>query len=81
MPFEDQSLVVYAGTADGNYIMDIPLGDVVRYEKELLEFAHSRHQDLMDKMRSVAKLTDEIKGEMDALLTEFGKFFKTSGDA
>ena len=81
MAFEDQSLVVYAGTADGNYIMDIPLGDVVRYEKELLEFAHSRHQELMEKMRSVAKLTDEIKSEMDNLLTEFGKFFKTSGDA
>jgi F-type H+-transporting ATPase subunit alpha len=81
MPFETQALVVYAGTAAGNYIVDIPLTDIVRYEKELLEFAQSRYQPLMEKMRSVAKLNDEIKGEMDGLLTDFGNFFKPSTDA
>jgi F-type H+-transporting ATPase subunit alpha len=81
MPFEAQSLVVYAGTAAGNYLVDIPLKDIVRYEKELLEFAQSRYLPLMEKMRSVAKLNDEIKGGMDALLTDFGKFFKPSTDA
>jgi F-type H+-transporting ATPase subunit alpha len=77
MAFEDQALVVFAGTAPGNYIIEVPVTDVVRYEKELLEFAHSRHQPFMEKMRSVAKLTDEIKSEMDALLTEFGPIFSS----
>jgi len=78
MPVEDQSLVVYAGTADGNYILEIPVADIERYEKELLDFAHSRHKATMTKMREVAKLNAEVKGEMDALLTEFGQIFKSS---
>ena len=70
----------FAGTAPEAFIMDIPVQDVRRYESELLEFVKARHSDLLQEMRSVAKLTDDIREKLVALLTEFGEIFETSGE-
>ena len=40
----------------------------------------ARHSDLLQEMRSVAKLTDDIREKLVALLTEFGEIFETSGE-
>ncbi len=80
MRFEEQALITFAGTAPEAFIMDIPVQDVRRYESELLEFVKARHSDLLQEMRSVAKLTDDIREKLVALLTEFGEIFETSGE-
>ena len=80
MRFEEQALITFAGTAPEAFIMDIPVQDVRRYETELLEFVKARHSDLLQEMRSVAKLTDDIREKLVALLTEFGEIFETSGE-
>jgi len=76
MRFEEQALITFAGTAPESFVMDIPVSDIRRYESELLEFVKTRHSDLLEEMRSVAKLTDDIRSKLVALLTEFGEMFE-----
>ena len=79
MAMEEQALVIFGGTIEnGKYIMDVPVRDVQRWERELLDFARGRHAELIEKMRTQAALTDEIKSELHSLFTEFGTIFKPS---
>ena len=78
MGIEEQGLIIFAGTAPEAFVIDIPVGDIGRYESELLAFIRSRHAALLDEMRTVAKLSDEIRDKLVAALTEFGAVFETS---
>src|SRR6476660_5060094 len=49
MAVEDQVVSIFAGT--GGYLDDIPVGDVKRFETELLEFIRSRHRHIVDTIR------------------------------
>jgi F-type H+-transporting ATPase subunit alpha len=80
MRFEEQALITFAGTAPEAFLMSIPVQDIRRYESELMEFVKARHNDLLEEMRSVAKLTDDIRAKLVSLLTEFGEIFETTGE-
>jgi len=78
MPMEVQSLVIFAGTAPEAFLMEIPVGDVRRWEKELLEFVGARHSGLLEDIKKVADLTKEIRERMVAVVREFNGVFKPS---
>jgi F-type H+-transporting ATPase subunit alpha len=80
MPFEEQALVTFAGTAPEAFLMDVPVSDVGRYEAELLDFVRTRHADMLSEARSVAKLNDDIRGKFVAVLTEFGEVFQATSE-
>lgn len=73
LQMEEQALVIYAGTR--GYLDSVPVEAVTRYEKELLAWLHANKSDLLAKIRSEKKLTDEIQSGMDEALTEFTKNF------
>ena len=73
LQMEEQALVIYAGTR--GYLDTVPVEAVTRYEKELLAWLHANKSDLLAKIRSEKKLTDEIQSGMDEALTEFTKNF------
>ena len=62
-------------------IMDVPVADVGSWEKELLEFARSRHAELVEKMKTEAKLSADVTAGLHTLFTEFGKIFKPTVQA
>jgi F-type H+-transporting ATPase subunit alpha len=76
MSMEVQSLVIFAGTAPEAFLMEIPVGDVRRWEKELLEFVGARHSGLLEDIKKVADLTMEIRERMVAVVREFNGVFK-----
>ncbi|PIE18830.1 MAG: F0F1 ATP synthase subunit alpha [Proteobacteria bacterium] len=78
MRFERQALLIFAGTAPGGFLMDYPVSDLKRYERELFAFCDSRHPELLEEMHDTAVLTDDIKAKMVAVLEEFGGIFKPS---
>ena len=78
MSFEEQALVIYAGSAKDDFVVNIPVRDMQRYEAELLEFVRSRHADLLALMRKEAKLSGEVQEKMTAVITEFGGIFKAT---
>jgi F-type H+-transporting ATPase subunit alpha len=78
MSMEEQSLVIFAGTAPEAFLMPVPVGDVKRYEAELLDFVRARYGALLVEMRDKADLTKEIREKMVAALRDFAGSFKAS---
>jgi F-type H+-transporting ATPase subunit alpha len=77
MPVEEQVVSLYAGT--NGYLDPIPVEDVSRYERELLEWFRSRHGGLLDGIRSSGNIAD-----MDAFegaLKGFADSFQASDGA
>jgi F-type H+-transporting ATPase subunit alpha len=68
MAVEDQVVSIYAGTR--GYLDDIPVGDVRRFEQELLEFMKSRHGSLMNELRT-AGVPDELGAAVQAFKDQF----------
>src|SRR5436190_15815623 len=59
MPVEEQVVVIFAGT--NGYLDDIPVGDVKRFESELLDYFRTRHRDVLDGVRSSGALPEGDK--------------------
>ncbi|MCS6884292.1 MAG: F0F1 ATP synthase subunit alpha [Acidobacteriota bacterium] len=73
MPVEQQVFVIWAGT--NGYLDDVPVAQVRRFEKELLNFLVNSRSSLLAKIAEKRELTDEIKSEMKAAITEFKERF------
>ncbi|WP_431781264.1 F0F1 ATP synthase subunit alpha [Streptomyces chumphonensis] len=75
-PTEDQIVSIWAGT---NGLMDVvPVADVRRFEKELLDFLHREHKDLMTGIREGAKMSDDTLAKLREVVESFKKQFETS---
>ncbi len=72
MPVEQQVVVILAGTS--GYLDAIPVGDVKRYETELLDWFASRHGALLEEIRSSGNLPDAV----EPAVREFTAQFRTS---
>ena len=71
VPVEEQVLAIYAATK--GFVDDIPVGDVRRFESELIAFVKASHADLLDGIRD-----DQVparRGQADAAIGEFQKVF------
>jgi F-type H+-transporting ATPase subunit alpha len=73
MPVEEQVVSIFAGTK--GYLDDVPTGDVVRFERELLEFMRSRHGGMLAELRT-SGLPD---GLADAVQTFKDQFAASDG--
>ena len=74
MPVEEQVIVIYAGSK--GWVDSIPVGDVRRFEAELLTTFRAKHADLLEQIRSTGTLPDTDK--IDAALKSFVDSFATS---
>ena len=67
---EDQVVVLYAGTR--GYLDPIPVGDVRRYETELIEFLQARHSGLMNQIKDEGKMDEDgLNAALAAFADEF----------
>jgi F-type H+-transporting ATPase subunit alpha len=71
MPVEEQVVVVFAGTK--GYLDSLPVAQVKRFEKELLEHMRRSHSGLLADMRNNPKadVPAELGGLIDAFKTSF----------
>ena len=72
--------LIFAGTAPEAFLMQVPVRDVRRWEKELLDFVRARHPGLLPEIKQVADLTKDIREKMVAVCREFNGVFKPSED-
>jgi F-type H+-transporting ATPase subunit alpha len=77
MPFEKQVVAVFAAT--NGYVDDIAVGDVRRYEKDMLAFVEGSHKGILDKIRESRDLAKDLQEELHKALKDFGKIF--AGDS
>ena len=73
MAVEKQIVILYAIVKD--FLSDIKVMDVRKFEKELLEYMDTHHRELLKKIVDVKSLTDEIKTELENSIVEFKKLF------
>ena len=73
MPVEKQIVILYATVND--FLSDIPVKLVRKFEEELLEFVDTYHRDILKSIRTEKVLNDKIKLELDKTIVEFKKIF------
>jgi F-type H+-transporting ATPase subunit alpha len=73
LPVEKQVLIIYAGT--NGYIDQVPVGDVGSYESELYRFFELRYSNFLATVAEKKQIDDELKGQLNAALKEFGQQF------
>ncbi|KAB8164544.1 F0F1 ATP synthase subunit alpha [Streptomyces sp. 3MP-14] len=73
---ENQVVSIWAGT---NGLMDdIPVGDIRRFERELLDYLGRERKDLMTSIREGQKMSDETVEAVRAAVLQFKQQFETS---
>jgi F-type H+-transporting ATPase subunit alpha len=76
MATEDQVVSVWAGT--NGKMDDVPVVDIRRFEKELLDYLHRKEQGLMTSIKEGAKMSDDTIQAIADAIAEFKKQFETS---
>ena len=74
MPVEEQVVSIFAGTK--GYLDDIPVGDVRRFENELLEHMRSRHSAVLSGIRQDPKA--DVPKDLADIVATFKKSFKVT---
>ncbi|MDT0270001.1 F0F1 ATP synthase subunit alpha [Streptomyces sp. DSM 44915] len=75
-PTENQVVSVWAGT---NGLMDnIPVDDIRRFERELLDYLGRERKDLLTSIREGGKMSDDTVGAIRDAVTEFKQQFETA---
>lgn len=75
-PVENQVVVIYAG--NNGYLDEIPVEEVSRFEKELLEIMELKHKDVLEEIEEKKELSEELIAKLNNILDEFTNNFKVS---
>ncbi len=76
-PYKSSRQVLSIFSATNGFVDNIPVADVYRYEKEMLEYIEIYRSDLVTRLESAQAINDELKKLLIDAMTEFGKRFKT----
>ena len=73
MPVEKQVMILYAVV--NNFLSDVKISDIKRFEREFLEFADTHYRDLEKAIVAEKTLSDDIKSKLEEAIVEFKKVF------
>ena len=73
MGVEYQVIIIYAATQ--KYLLDVPVSEVSRFEKELFELIDTKYPEIPESIRTEKVLTEETEQKLVAAITEFKKDF------
>ncbi len=73
-PVEEQVVSIWAGT--NGHLDEVPVEDVLRFERELLD-SLKRNSKILDKLRDTNVLDDDTVGELETAVEKFKKEFQT----
>ncbi len=84
MPAVEQVVSIYAATPPPgrkSWVRDLELGDISRYEQELLAYLRSNHAALLAKIKETGQLGDAEDKALTAALDQFTNHFQPSRKA
>ncbi len=70
---EEQIIILYAATR--KHLMDIPVPEILKFERELLTFVHDKYPQALEMAVKKEGLTDELDQLLGDIITEFKKDF------
>ncbi|ACD51056.1 F0F1 ATP synthase subunit alpha [Clostridium botulinum] len=74
-PLEVEKQVIILYTAVNDFLSDIKVEDIKKFEKELLEYVDTHYRELGRQIAEEKVLTDEIKAKLEVAIVEFKKIF------
>lgn len=73
MPVQYQVIIIYVVT--NKYLLDIPVADITRFEKELFEFIDTKYPEIPGSIAEQKVISDETETKLKAAIEEFKKTF------
>ena len=64
---------IYAGV--NGYLDKLPVGDVRRFEEELLRNIRTKHEDILEAVRTEKQLSSDTEAKLKAAVESFSKAF------
>ncbi|WP_195971137.1 F0F1 ATP synthase subunit alpha [Clostridium thermobutyricum] len=74
MSVEHQVFMFYVAVND--FLSDIPLGDIKRFESEFLSYIDEKEYNLVQSLKDEKKFTDKLKEELEEAINTFKKSFE-----
>ena len=78
---EEQVVGIFAATPQDHrdsWIRGYEIGDIARYERELLDWMHGNHEGILQEIRETGKFEDETKQKLTSALDEFANVFQST---
>lgn len=74
VPIERQVVSIYLGT--NGFMDEVPVPDIKRFEKEILEYIEVNHNNIFESIKKEKQLSDETISNIKKAAEEFLKVFK-----
>ncbi|MDY3274822.1 MAG: F0F1 ATP synthase subunit alpha [Agathobacter sp.] len=74
MPVEKQVIIIYAATK--KYLMDIPVADVLRFEKELFDFIDMKYPEIPASIAATKEMNEETEQKLIKAIEECKASFR-----
>ncbi len=71
MPVEKQVIIIYAATK--KYLMDLPVDDILPFEKALFEFIDTKYPEIPESIRTDKVMSEEIEQKLITAINECKK--------
>ena len=73
MPVQYQVIIIYAATK--KYLLDVPVADILRFEKEFFEFLDTKYPEIPETIRTEKALSAELEEKLAKAVSEFKEQF------
>ena len=74
MPVQYQVIIIYAATK--KYLLDVPVKEILRFEKELFDFLDTKYPEIPSAIISEKQISDDTDAKLQQALKEFKASFK-----
>lgn len=75
MPVEYQVIIIYAATK--KYLIDIPVEDILRFERGLFEFIKTKYPEIPERIASERQISEENEDALVKAIEEFKRIFQS----
>ena len=69
MPVQYQVIIIYAVT--NRYLLDVPVGEITRFEKEFFDFLDTKYAEIPNSIAAEKVITDKTDGLLKKAIEEF----------
>ncbi|MBV9088823.1 MAG: F0F1 ATP synthase subunit alpha [Mycobacteriaceae bacterium] len=76
MAVEEQVVAIFLGTR--GHLDSVPVGDITRFEREVLDHLRGSDEGILKEIRESSKLSDEVSDKLTDAINQFKKSFAAS---
>ena len=74
MPVQYQVIIIYAVT--NKYLLDIPVGDITRFEEEFFDFLDTKYPEVPNNIATEKVISEDTEKALKKALEDFTAQFK-----